>query len=745
MNFTSYLLICLLAILVNSLNTEAQTISELRSVQIDLVSFADDSVQFTWVNHGFNNMTIYRKLLADTGWNLLGTTTASTYTDSTISAHVAYEYKFRSTRSSAPINGYGYKVFGVDIAKKNTRGDLLLVLDNRFSASLADEFFNLKLDLISDGWNPIVVTCDKDSSHTFVKAKIDSVQALTALEAVYLVGHIPVPYAGQIFPDGHFDHRGAWPTDAYYVTDATSWTDNTVNLVNASRPQNSNVIGDGKFDNSIIPTDLFAPISRVDFYNLPLMVDTEEDLLRNYLQEVSNYKHGKVHVLNQGIVDNNFLNFSEGFAFSGYMNFSSLCGSDSVKTGDMLTDLSADTYKWTYACGFGSDTNAIGVGSITDLRNTNYKGIFSMIFGSYFGDWNTPNNFMRSAMANGKMLTAAWAGRPAYFFHHMGLNQPIGLSTKSSMNNYGVNATKYDSTGFANRFISMALLGDLSLRNNHIPSIKDFTATFSSSTNDIDFTWTAVNSTPVSAYDIYVSTDSLGPYSLLQSVHPDSSSYNYTVSPATYHYYIKTIRLDTTLSGSYYNNSLGRYITVNATSGSSNSLPLPVNLIKFTAVKSGSKGLLQWTSAQEQNFSHYEVQKSNNRSNWETIGTVKGTNTSSLAKYSFIDYTLHSTKNYYRLRMVDFDHTEEYSTIRLLKHTQHSFTLHPNPSQNNAVFIQIDERKGISPSAALRVTNSKGEEIEFDYTLETSLLHIQAPAGIYFITLGDTTLRWVRL
>jgi hypothetical protein len=31
------------------------------------------------------------------------------------------------------------------------------------------------------------------------------------VKALCLLGHVPVPYSGDLFPDGHPDHEGAWP------------------------------------------------------------------------------------------------------------------------------------------------------------------------------------------------------------------------------------------------------------------------------------------------------------------------------------------------------------------------------------------------------------------------------------------------------------------------------------------------------------------------------------------------------
>ena len=49
-----------------------------------------------------------------------------------------------------------------------------------------------------------------------IKAQYNADPANT--KAVFLFGHVPVPYSGDIVPDGHYaDHQGAWPCDGYYA------------------------------------------------------------------------------------------------------------------------------------------------------------------------------------------------------------------------------------------------------------------------------------------------------------------------------------------------------------------------------------------------------------------------------------------------------------------------------------------------------------------------------------------------
>ena len=66
--------------------------------------------------------------------------------------------------------------------------------------------------------------------------RVSHAAAHADLESVFLLGHVPVPYSGQINPDGHSNHVGAWAADVYYGELDGNWTDVTVNNTSASRP-----------------------------------------------------------------------------------------------------------------------------------------------------------------------------------------------------------------------------------------------------------------------------------------------------------------------------------------------------------------------------------------------------------------------------------------------------------------------------------------------------------------------------
>ena len=57
-------------------------------------------------------------------------------------------------------------------------------------------------------------------------------------------------------------------------------------------------------------------------------------------------------------------------------------------------------------------------------------------------------------------LASAWGGRPHWFFHPMGLGEPIGVAAKLSQNNRSL----YAGQNFGTRYTHVTLLGDPSLR-----------------------------------------------------------------------------------------------------------------------------------------------------------------------------------------------------------------------------------------------------------------------------------------
>jgi hypothetical protein len=72
--------------------------------------------------------------------------------------------------------------------------------------------------------------------------------------------------------------------------------------------------------------------------------------------------------------------------------------------------------------------------------------------------------------------------------------------------------------------------------------------------------------------------------------------------------------------------------------------------------------LLSWSTVVENNNSMFILEKSDNGTDYQTAGTIRGAGTSTVLKeYHFLDPQAFSLKIFYRLKQVDFDGTFHYS------------------------------------------------------------------------------------
>jgi Matrixin len=92
---------------------------------------------------------------------------------------------------------------------------------------------------------------------------------------------------------------------------------------------------------------------------------------------------------------------------------------------------------------------------------------------------------------------------------------------------------------------------------------------------------------------------------------------------------------------------------------------LPVNLISFTGEKAGaSSNKLKWSTAEEINSKSFFVQRSANGSSFADIDVVPAAgNSSQVLNYSYTDNKAGPYAWYYRLRMVDINGQEKFSSI----------------------------------------------------------------------------------
>lgn len=527
------------------------------------------SIKFTWrADSDANSYTVFRKPKTQTYWgfpvaSLSGSDT--TWTDTTVQVGEAWEYKFEKAGSGFFQAGAGYVYAGIKAPVIEHRGKLLLIIDTTYADTLATEIERFEMDLVGDGWTVVTHGVDAGDTPPSVRAFIQTEYNAdpTEVKMVVLLGHVPVPYSGFIAPDAHIpDHQGAWPADVYYADVDGGWTDLSVNTTTPTRPENDNVPLDGKFDESVIPSNVDLMVGRIDLEDMTAFTLNEGELLRRYLNKDHAWRHKEFTAKNLGVVDDNFgvLGGQEAFASSAWRNFGPLIGHQNSSAGDYRTDMGgSDTYLWSYGCGGGSYVGASGIGTTTNFLSDTLNGVFTMIFGSYHGDWDSKNNFMRAALANkGTILTCAWAGRPHWFFHHMGLGEPIGYAAPLAQNN-----TNLYFGAFGSRQVHIALMGDPSLRLHPVGPPMNVAAVNVNNGRDNDITWTA-STDSILGYYVYQAANEKGPYwRISNSIVTDTMFLDSCPLAGDNYYMVRALKLQEGPSGTYYNLSQGAFANVN--------------------------------------------------------------------------------------------------------------------------------------------------------------------------------------
>lgn len=130
-------------------------------------------------------------------------------------------------------------------------------------------------------------------------------------------------------------------------------------------------------------------------------------------------------------------------------------------------------------------------------------------------------------------------------------------------------------------------------------------------------------------------------------------------------------------------------------------ITLPVEFSKFTGEQSESGNVLVWQTLSEINNDFFEIQRSVDGIEFETIDYVQGAgNSFVLNNYNFLDYEV-SGLSFYRLKQVDFDGSINYShIISIGANNQPNYKIYQKKdlsevvlltaSQENIVFSVVD-------------------------------------------------------
>lgn len=125
---------------------------------------------------------------------------------------------------------------------------------------------------------------------------------------------------------------------------------------------------------------------------------------------------------------------------------------------------------------------------------------------------------------------------------------------------------------------------------------------------------------------------------------------------------------------------------------------LPVKLVSFSATRKEKQAHLKWTTTEETNSSHFEIQRSADGRTWTTLENVKAANESHVAAhYDALDKSPLAGQNLYRLKMVDNDGTFAHSKIQTLTFNgPESASFYPNPVSDRLLLAETTLRNAVS-------------------------------------------------
>ncbi len=697
-----------------------------------IANASSGTIQLKWSKiSSASGYTIARKLRNAAAWTYIDTTATNSdtsFTDIITNRSVGYEYQIITTGSGVQASGCVYAA--IDLPANHYTGRLLLLVDSSYINYCSQEIKQYVLDIIKEGWTCRLQFIDRNAPIDHVKSIIKTLYEQDTLntKGIFILGHIKIPYSGDIYPDGHPDHEGAWPADCVYAdTSISRWTDNTINVTSSSRTANKNIPGDGKFDQwSIKLNNIKLFVTRVDLFDMPSINSNDSLLIKNYLIKDHAYRSLQNQFRMRALVDDNFGYFAgEAFGQNGYRNGVNLLGKDSVSDADYFTAMNTldHSYLWSYGCGNGTYISAGGIGGTNDYQVTNVKSVFTMMFGSYFGDWDNSNNFLRAPLAsNSSILTNCWAGRPNWFFHAMGLGECIGLSAYSQVKTPGA----YVPTNYGSGFVHTELLGDPTLKMYLYEPARNLILTGTNNTT-VNVSWSASTDVSVTGYYVYRSTSMGNRFTLLNPNPVSTLSFiDNTAALGKNFYMIRAVKSQTTVSsGRFYNLSAGIIDSITLSS------TLPVQLIDFTLNNKDCNVNLEWKMATEQNVDHYEIMFSTDGFQYSSLGKTKAANKSDYKTIHQQVCTLYPDQIlYYKLKITNENGSFLFSNVITTKiNNTHHISIMENPVMDDLTI------KGLNKPGSIRIVNINGEVL-YEQNVHQESVKMNASflkAGVYVL------------
>jgi hypothetical protein len=158
---------------------------------------------------------------------------------------------------------------------------------------------------------------------------------------------------------------------------------------------------------------------------------------------------------------------------------------------------------------------------------------------------------------------------------------------------------------------------------------------------------------------------------------------------------------------------------------------LPVELTQFSATCSENATNINWQTATEHNSAYFEVLKSRDGENWNSLATVDAAGNSFEAiNYSINDNT-DATTVYYKLNQVDKDgKSQVYGPISANCNENTSLFISPNPTNGEFNIVGMEYFESIT---SLELKDATGKVVKAMQPTTTQFTCTELKAGVYFL------------
>ena len=148
--------------------------------------------------------------------------------------------------------------------------------------------------------------------------------------------------------------------------------------------------------------------------------------------------------------------------------------------------------------------------------------------------------------------------------------------------------------------------------------------------------------------------------------------------------------------------------------------------------------MLNWSVANEINNKGYYIERSLNRSGFNSIAFIAGKSAAKQTAYTYTDNNLVNGITYYRIKEIDNDGKYMYSGVQKIEFSNFAWKINGNPVNNSFIELMLDKPANISitilsSNGNIIKTIKKGNLDTGNYSVPLNINNLSA--GLYIVRL----------